>query len=618
MNFCSQCNKSYGIKTLFCPIHGCKLLQDQRIRVLGRVIDNKYEVETEVGEGGTGTVYRARHVKLDLTVALKILHPKFSDDKVAVERFRREAYASMQIRHPNAIAVMDFGITDDNLVYVVMEFLVGVTLRDRLDQKRILNLDEANHFLQPICEAVQVAHRDLKPENIFLDRKNSKNGEETIKVLDFGIARMMAVNEEQQKRAMRLTQDGIIIGTPHYMSPEQCYGRDVDARSDVYAVGIIVYEMLTGEVPFDDRSLSVIAVRQAREKPRPPHYVNPQIPPLVSAVIMHAIEKKADNRPASVKAFAQEFNSVVRLVKEKEFHSLFSNASDADLEAALLLANNPLSAATRLLDNELRERTIAPPTPSATPSATAPARPSAGRGMLDRSILDRVMLDRTVAERMISPDRPMSVDDTLDRTEDTLDRTIEHPISPDSTPSPDVSLSPNLFEETLVPERSPSSEVTRLLDHTLSPNSPPTEEHIVPNTQSNFALSGAPTNRQTGLSASIPTTTTYLSLSEKEFKITRSTRVLSFQEDIPTIEVSEITNSLPEPIDIENLYNNLLHFTTETPMLMQIISADLEQRRPIDLVFLQELKNAVDHMRHLLHRLEHLSSLVNPQTTVEE
>src|SRR5262249_1983055 len=159
---------------------------------------------------------------------------------------------------------------------------------------------------------VGIVHRDLKPENIFLDRNRK---EEVVKVLDFGIARMTSsINEEQQKRQMRLTQDGILIGTPHYMSPEQCYGRDVDARSDVYTLGISLYEMLTGVLLFDDRSLSIVAVKQAREKPKPTYEINPHIPPIVNAVVMHAIEKKADNRPASMLVFAQELQSVSRMM----------------------------------------------------------------------------------------------------------------------------------------------------------------------------------------------------------------------------------------------------------------------------------------------------------------
>ena len=343
--FCTQCNKSYDKKTVFCPIHGRKLINDPKEAVLGRIIDNKYLIETEVGEGGTGTVYQARHVKLDMTCAIKILHNKFADDAVAIERFRREAYASMQIRHPNAIAVMDFGTTPDNLVYVVMEYLVGITLRDRLEQKPIFTIQEANALMQPICEAVNVAHkvgivhRDLKPENIFLDR--SKGNEEVVKVLDFGIARMTGFTEEQQKRAMRLTQEGILIGTPHYISPEQCTARAVDPRSDIYSVGIILYRILTGKLPFEGPNSIAVIYKQVTEMPQPINEVCPDIPPLINAVVMHALEKDPDRRPKDITTFARELSAAVQTITDQDFRNAFSSATDQDLEAAVLLSLDP-------------------------------------------------------------------------------------------------------------------------------------------------------------------------------------------------------------------------------------------------------------------------------------
>lgn len=523
--FCTQCNKSYDKKTVFCPIHGRKLIRDAKEALLGRIIDNKYLIEEEVGEGGTGTVFRARHVKLDMTVAIKVLHNKFTDDAVAVERFRREAYASMQIRHPNAIAVMDYGTTEDNLVYVVMEFLTGITLREKLEQKPIFTLEEANALMQPVCEAVSVAHRvgivhrDLKPENIFLD--TSKGRDEVVKVLDFGIARMTSVTEDQQKKAMRLTQEGILIGTPHYMSPEQCYGRDVDARSDVYALGIMLYEMLTGQLPFDDRSLSIVAVKQAREKAKPTYEVNPNVPHIVNAVVMKAMEKKPENRPPSVMALAQELQTVVKMVTETEFQSVFLNASDEDLEAALLLTGNlnnlsSLSSLTGLANNS--------------------------------EIKDKYL---EMLERSISPDRSVSGD------------------------------------RSVTPDRRRNTK----------PLVAPTENSVEPNnnvTQNSHQTTFFNQNR---------TVNTYLSLTSNELTVVRNVKgggEEELTEDIPTFNSIRIE----DPEIIAGLYEQLSHLIRETPILMQIISADLEAKKPIDMVFLTELKYAVDNIRNIIFRLE--------------
>src|SRR4051794_883509 len=212
----------------------------------GRVIDNRYRVLRKIGEGGMGTVYAAEHVEIGKVVAIKILHPHYSTEQELVERFRREARAASRIGHPNIIDVMDFGTTDDGCAYFIMEHLDGIDLADVLSHERRLDANRSCEITIQICRALTAAHaagvihRDLKPENIFLVARDGKA--DFVKVLDFGVARSAG-------RTTRLTNPGIAMGTPEYMSPEQAAGGIVDHRGDIYSVGALLYEMVTGQPP---------------------------------------------------------------------------------------------------------------------------------------------------------------------------------------------------------------------------------------------------------------------------------------------------------------------------------------------------------------------------------
>jgi eukaryotic-like serine/threonine-protein kinase len=343
MKQCLKCQRPFEDKSAFCPYDGQRLIYIKTDDdLIGRLIDNKYQIEELIAKGGAGSVYRATHVQLNVPMALKVMHSNSTSDVTTLERFRREAYAAMQIRHTNAIAVMDFGVTADDLVYVVMEYLQGMNLRQKLKQKKFFAIQEANEVMQQICAAVAVAHkrkivhRDLKPENIFLHLDGDI---EVVKVLDFGIAKFKgAIHNESDGN---ITRQGFVVGTPNYMSPEQCYGKEVDARADVYSLGILLYEMLTGQMPFVGPSHTAIAVKQATEKPKPTYEVRKGIPAVVNAVVMHALEKSANNRPSDTMAFAAELEAAVKAVTEQEFLKVFLNASEQDLEAALLLASDP-------------------------------------------------------------------------------------------------------------------------------------------------------------------------------------------------------------------------------------------------------------------------------------
>jgi len=221
--------------------------------LIGRVLDSKYELLALIGEGGIGAVYRARRLHIGDQVAVKVLHPQYVIEEVSLERFRREARATAQLHHPNVVTIHDFGEAHgkDAPAYIVMEFVAGESLRAILKREGRLPLERALWLMRDICAGVGVAHRhnivhrDLKPDNIIVLPPVSEGEREMAKVVDFGLAKLrdLAAGES-------LTQTGAVVGTPYYMSPEQCRGEALDARADVYSLGAMLYEMLAGIPPF--------------------------------------------------------------------------------------------------------------------------------------------------------------------------------------------------------------------------------------------------------------------------------------------------------------------------------------------------------------------------------
>ncbi|MBL8150318.1 MAG: serine/threonine protein kinase [Blastocatellia bacterium] len=335
---CPKCHKVFQQDKRFCSFDGTALeVIKQRDDYIGYIIDNKYQLKEKIGEGTTGTIYKALHLQLDAPVAIKLMRRDLVKNPTSVERFRREAYAAMKIRHPNAIAVMDFGITSEDIVYVVMEFLVGMPLSKRLKEKEKLGFLEANHIIQQVCAVLDVAHsrgivhRDLKPDNIFL---HVEDGREVVKVVDFGIAKLV---QSIEGMANNITGVGSVVGTPHYISPEQCTARNVDARSDIYSLGVILYRMLSGKLPFEGPTSMVLIYKQVTEPPKPLSEVAPEVPAILNAVVMRAMEKEPDRRQPDITTFGRELAAAVKAVTDQEFQKVFLNATDEDLEAAVLL-----------------------------------------------------------------------------------------------------------------------------------------------------------------------------------------------------------------------------------------------------------------------------------------
>jgi serine/threonine-protein kinase len=295
-----------------CPFDGQALTDTAETDPLvNTLLDDKYRLDARVGEGGMGSVYRATHVQMEHTVAVKVLHSDLASDQVAVERFRREARAAAQIRHPNAVAVTDFGVTKkEGTAYLVMEFLEGGDLRKKIKQEKRLDYTETIVIMSQACAALNAAHekgiihRDLKPDNIWLLKSTGPYAQ--VKVLDFGIAKLKAASE-----ASNLTQKGMIVGTPYYMSPEHCRSEELDPRSDIYSLGIILYEMLAGKVPFEGSSPLQVMYKHNTEHPRPLSQIRPEIPPQIESVVMRALEKRKEDRQGSALELAAELEDAL-------------------------------------------------------------------------------------------------------------------------------------------------------------------------------------------------------------------------------------------------------------------------------------------------------------------
>lgn len=253
----------------------------------GKVLNSRYRLEQLIGTGGMADVYRATDTLLGRTVAVKILHPHYAKDPVFIERFRQEAQAAANLNQPNIVNVFDWGIEED-VYYIVMEYVEGLDLKDIILRGGPLLPERAVEIAMSISLALDAAHargivhRDIKPQNVIITRDNR------VMVMDFGIARAAG--------GSAMTQTGTIMGTPQYISPEQAQGRTADPRSDLYSLGVVLFEMLTGKVPFDGDNPVAIAYKHVREDPLPPSMLNPDISPELESVVMKSLAKNPENR----------------------------------------------------------------------------------------------------------------------------------------------------------------------------------------------------------------------------------------------------------------------------------------------------------------------------------
>lgn len=263
--------------------------------MIQRILARRYELQELIGGGGMADVYKAQDKLLDRAVAVKILHQQYANDAEFVEKFRREATAAAKLAHPNIVNIYDVG-EDGGSQYIVMEYVSGPTLKEVIQQKGCLEPIEAVRIAKEIASALESAHRnnlvhcDIKPHNILV----MPDGH--IKVTDFGIARAVS--------ASTMTYSGSVMGSVHYFSPEQAKGTVITTKSDVYSLGVVLYEMLTGQLPFNGETSVSIALKHLQEEPVPIRQINPSIPPVLEAIVQKAMSKDPADRPSSTELYA--------------------------------------------------------------------------------------------------------------------------------------------------------------------------------------------------------------------------------------------------------------------------------------------------------------------------
>jgi serine/threonine-protein kinase len=290
-------------------------MTDSNDPMIGTLAAGRYRVMKLLGEGGMGQVYLAEHVAIEKRVALKVLRAEYATKGEIVTRFQQEAISASRIKHPNVLDVFDFGQLDNGCFFLAMEFLEGNDLADEITRRRVLDAATGIRVAMQICRALAAAHingvvhRDMKPENVFLQR--TADGEEIVKIVDFGIAQLRSKDDAVVETKRRLTRTGMIFGTPEYMAPEQASGKHADLRADIYAVGIIMYEMFTGAVPFTGETFLGVLTKHLNEAPPPMNAVFPElaISPEMQAVIMRALVKDPAVRYQSMLEFAQAISS---------------------------------------------------------------------------------------------------------------------------------------------------------------------------------------------------------------------------------------------------------------------------------------------------------------------
>ena len=316
LKVCPTCSVEYPDTERFCPKDGTALHWQSGVStdLVGSVIAERYHVLRRLGAGGMGRVYLAEHVKMGRPCAIKVLHPAMAADAEAISRFNREAANASRIEHPNVAAIYDFGETQDGLLYLAMQYVEGRTLTDIMKTDGTLSPLRVSDIVRQAAEglhaahAMNIVHRDLKPDNIMVSTDG--DGADGVKVVDFGIAKSSG------DVSQGVTRTGVVVGTVEYMSPEQISGGEVDGRSDQYALALVAFNLLTGDLPFPASSTASTMVARLTEPPRTLSHIRPDIawPNEIQTVLSRALERSSDRRYPSVRDFAHAFHAAVAMM----------------------------------------------------------------------------------------------------------------------------------------------------------------------------------------------------------------------------------------------------------------------------------------------------------------
>jgi serine/threonine protein kinase len=379
------------------------------------LLEGRYRLTRLMGQGGMGQVYEGLHETLDRKVAVKVLLPRYAHEAKFRERFLREAKAASKVRHPNVVQILDFGDTPGGSVYFAMEFLEGCDLQALLRHEGRLSWPRARYFLLQMVSALAAAHerkiihRDIKPANFFITEDRGR--QDLVKVLDFGIAKLAVDPSNQDSSlAQSLTGTGEVFGTAKYMAPEQAYGASDDPRVDVYSLGIVAYEMLTGEVPFTGVSTFHIITRHVNDRPRPPRELVPELPIEVEAVILRALAKMPQDRFLSMEEMEQALLAIppgpgvpmdVPLVHSQPPPSAVPRLAEAPAWGAVPPSVQPHA-------RQVSDQVTAAVRPSAEPLAASPVPPP--RGHATSVMPTRLKMPSSIAagELAVPPGAPMA------------------------------------------------------------------------------------------------------------------------------------------------------------------------------------------------------------------